>query len=240
MTWIPYKGAEWLSYTDAAIAGLITKSISASEHSTRVLEIGVFKGAWSFAVMMNDPKALMVGVDPYPYGYENAHHILLRQLKKYKITDRFQLFDTLEKVNGEFDIIHIDGSHEEIDFSKDLDFSMKFLEKNGLLVVDDVRHRSFPGLTRVLMEKISDSDFDLVLDSGQKMYFCHERRGEQLKQTIEKAFSESRLRVTTRVHPNIAKNGKQMTFKGKSFLVATPKSRLRSRIHGFVASRVLS
>jgi glycosyltransferase involved in cell wall biosynthesis len=96
---------------------------SISKNSDKYLEIGVENGyTFNNVHFLNK-----TGVDPLP-NFESDKLII-------KTSDDF--FENLD-VNTKFDIVFIDGLHQCEQVLKDVNNSIKFLNKNGIILLDDI------------------------------------------------------------------------------------------------------
>jgi hypothetical protein len=129
-----------------------------------ILEIGVHRGDFSRELFENfNPKKLIL-VDPWIafddleysnsfYGNKNKDGQSLQdqyydevvknfnnEIKNYKVEIFRNTSDIFFKANNkEFDLIYIDGNHLYDFVKKDISNSLKFLKKNGIIVLDDYK-----------------------------------------------------------------------------------------------------
>lgn len=237
MSWVPIRGSEWLSLTDAVIAGEIPKVIAKAQDSNslrhlRALEVGVYKGAWTASVLANNPKVQLCGVDPYPKGYEHARKKLMDRIHKMGLGTRYTHLDHTSQVTGRFELIHIDGNHEEKAFADDLKFAVALLENFGILVVDDVRHPWFPGIAYGLYSAISTSSLSVLIDTGNKIYLCHEKNHGALIESALLVLQASNLDVRSSLARNKTGIGsKKHTVKGRGLLFVRHRSKILTFAH---------
>lgn len=98
-----------------------------------------------------------------------------------------------------FDLIHIDGEHTESAVVKDLYFSIENLTQGGVIVVDDIWHPLFPGITSGVMKVVHELNLAPFLSTRNKMWLC---RPEYYELYFEKSLSvlkENRIRYSTGV-----------------------------------------
>jgi hypothetical protein len=162
----------WLDPIDALIACASTQNIS------HVMEIGVYKGGWALTTLLNSNSHKVYGIDPYP-GLESIHSDLKSHIIKLQLASRFFLFDSkTEFLNknsnllNSFSIIHIDGEHTESAVQSDLEFAIKLLDENGIIIVDDFFDRRFPGVSSALLFFMKAYDFRIYLITDHKAYLC--------------------------------------------------------------------
>jgi len=159
----------WLSPLDARVGVAVVRATGEA-----VLEIGVYRGGWSRAVLWNVPGARVIGIDPYPWnGGAETRVAALRTLAQAGVADRFTLHASWDELavatpDGRFDVVHVDGAHDEASVVADLDRAAAVLASGGALVVDDIRHLEYPGLVGALHRFLVKSDFRVVATTPQK------------------------------------------------------------------------
>jgi len=167
--------AEWLSRVDAVVCLAILKELRESNlppEDFRALEIGVWKGAWISVMLKNEPTLEGVGVDPYPGGAAFAQKILMSRLQELGVHRRFVHYRHVRdvKADARFALVHIDGEHSEEAVSRDLVFAKSVLHEDGVIVVDDFRHRAFPGIPSAMFRFCEAEGIRLFLVSDSKAY----------------------------------------------------------------------
>jgi hypothetical protein len=137
--------------------------------------VGVYKGAFVQTVLMNNASSHVTGIDPYPGGNE-VRQEMLRGLSGRDLTDRFALLEEwrASPETARFDVMHIDGEHSEVALRHDFEEASKRIADDGMIIVDDVRHGWFPGVTAATFRFLEQSEFCLLADSGQKFYLVRE------------------------------------------------------------------
>ncbi len=169
--WKTYPGSEWLTKLDTSL----TLEIFDKSHFKNFLEIGVWKGAWSFSILGNFGFSEGVGVDPYP-GFESIEKNLMHDVIKYGFQDRFKLYESTEELikeknpNLKFDLIHIDGEHSQKAIERDLKVASTVLTDSGVVIVDDYRHQHFPGIAAGVFNFLNSNDFASFCLTPNKMY----------------------------------------------------------------------
>jgi predicted O-methyltransferase YrrM len=172
----PDDGSEiWLARMDAELALFLLKHVSREGRGGRpaqVLEIGVWKGAWTSIVLVNVPEAQAFGVDPYPGRNSDVRRIMENRLESLGVHDRFVLTAAVNSLppHQEFDVIHIDGEHSEAAVWSDLTFALSRLAVGGVIIVDDFRHAAFPGIPSALFRFLEANDLRVFLASANKAY----------------------------------------------------------------------
>lgn len=188
--WNKSQATEFLSVVDAYIAYGLYKEIN--RENPQICEIGVWRGGWINSLCINQVDDRIVGIDPYPGLEEIKGEFEENVLSKF---GNVELYPSLNQLLAEspevtFDMVHIDGEHSEVALLNDLDSSSKILDKDGILIIDDIWHESFPGVASATFKFIHNSDFTPFLITGAKIYLCkeseHERFYESTKQILRK------------------------------------------------------
>jgi predicted O-methyltransferase YrrM len=170
--------AIWLSRRDATLSVAVLDALG-REPST-VLEIGVFRGAWSLTIAMNVPGATVFGIDPYPGGefLQSARAQALRSFADGGISHRFHLFATWDEFLATperptvVDVVHVDGRHDEVHAELDLENAHRLLADDGVIIVDDYRHISFPGIPSAMYRFLERRNYRIFLVSENKAFLC--------------------------------------------------------------------
>lgn len=194
--WMPRNGVEWASPTDLAIAAqlgpIFRKWNSRDEDSLRVLEVGVWKGAWSQTVLMNESRAEVCGIDPYPFpGGPAVRQGLETTMAKLGIASRFQLMSSWESLAapGAFDAIHIDGLHTEEAVQQDLLNSLGVMKPSSLIIIDDYRNTWYPGIAAAMWNFCRDYELRVVATTPAKAYLSPLANAGPISQSLEESLS---------------------------------------------------
>lgn len=188
---------------DAELASIIISSFSSSP---LVLEVGVWKGAWSVTVLMNTG-ADVIGIDPYPAG-EDAKTSLFRSLNDNDLGRRFTLESSWEALAPElkFDLIHVDALHTEAALDADLANADEHLSEEGVIVVDDFRHSWFPGASSAFYRFLDSKGYLILCISSNKAYVCrssaHSKLRRQFIEILKNADSFIVFDYLTNKRPN--------------------------------------
>lgn len=175
MEWyFPNDGSEAdLNERDARLVSHILCTLPAPP---RVLEIGVWKGAFVSVCLMNVPACTAVGVDPFPGDYAESRQVLSERIARLGLQERFKLVADVEDIpEGDlapFDLIHIDGEHSEAAVWRDLAFSYSAMSTTGVLVVDDINNYWHPGVASAMYRFCERTDLRLFMTSGLKGYLA--------------------------------------------------------------------
>jgi len=164
---------EWIGSTDVRVVLALLDGIDSSGAQRSVLEVGVWKGSFCAAVLVNRPGATVLGIDPYP-GNEPIRDSMFDYLSHLGVHHRFNLVVDWSDVhpNESFDLVHIDGLHTEDAVRRDLAEASRALRKGGVLVVDDIRHFWFPGIASAVYTFVANSDFRLLAMTPSKAYLA--------------------------------------------------------------------
>ena len=153
-------------------------AMSFAEKFRTALEVGVYKGGWLFTLIDNNLNIFIVGIDPYP-NLEVIKENFINEIREHKFSDRMQLYSSFNDLSNSahknltYDIIHIDGEHSESQVLRDLNNALPLLDKDGLLVVDDIFYHSYPGVTASTFSFIHKNKLSPFLFTEKKMYFCY-------------------------------------------------------------------
>jgi hypothetical protein len=173
--------SQWLSVTDAFLSSRLT----ISQESVNILEIGLYKGAWSIDILMNNSDLNGFGVDPFP-GMQDIEAKMIANMSFYDVSNRFkhyQSYESLEKDLGKlkYATIHIDGEHTERAVNRDLKFAALNICDDGLIIVDDIFHSDFPGIAASVFNFLGKEGFSSFLLTSQKMYICKKENYEMYR-----------------------------------------------------------
>lgn len=172
---------EWLSEKDAALCVEILRLLE--RPTPRVLEIGVWKGAWTVTMAGNIPDSVQVGIDPYPGGADAraAQQTAAAEIERHGFGDRVRIVDSWETLHQlatagtcprRFDLVHIDGRHTQDAAARDLEEADRVLADDGVIVVDDYRHPAFPGVAFAMYRFLEPRGFRLFLTTENKAYLA--------------------------------------------------------------------
>lgn len=196
--WWPRDGSdEWLGRPDGVLATHLlrimcdTRERSASQCEP-VLEVGVWKGAWTQVVLKNVPGVSVDGVDPYP-GYAEIGEAALESLRKLGVRDRFRLVSALSDLqpDARYSMVHLDGEHSECALELELQYADEHVVDDGIVVVDDYRNQWFPGVASALFRFLDNSDFRLFAVTGNKAYLARSGYASEYCIKVERTFSGS-------------------------------------------------
>jgi hypothetical protein len=182
--WFPTDGSqEWLNESDAELAVRITQLFP---EDCLVGEVGVWKGAWSSVVLMNQENSRVIGIDPYPNG-KPAKLVMEKRMVELGVESRFSLFDSTSDIPSQlvFSFVHIDGLHTENAVLSDLEAISSRLAPDGVIVVDDFTSPWFPGVQSALYKFIGENGFRIFLVSMQKAYITRSANAPRMWDAIK-------------------------------------------------------
>jgi hypothetical protein len=170
--------AIWLSRRDAMLSLAVLDVLD--RDTVEVLEIGVFRGAWALTVAMNVPGATVSGIDPYPGGdvVQQARVQALRGFADRGLSHRFRLFPTWDELLAVTErpaavhLVHVDGHHDEVHATIDLERADRLLAPDGVIIVDDYRHSGFPGVASAMYRFLERCDYRMFLATENKAFLC--------------------------------------------------------------------
>ena len=204
LDWWPDDGSdEWLARTDGLLAVLLLRHLDTiradQQHALEpVLEVGVWKGAWTTAILMNTSVGKVIGVDPYPnlaFVRDQVHS----RIRSLNLDDRFLLVKSLDEVPEAttFSVIHLDGNHDEAPFESDLLFAAEHIADDGVIIVDDFRHFSFPGVASALYRNLEPCNLRIFAQTEMKAYLARRDAAENYRRFFSQAARESGLTTTS-------------------------------------------
>lgn len=148
-------------------------SIKEKYKINNILEIGSFEGgsACFFSDnLLDNSTSSLICVDPFiPSNTDkeitsrfvnyNTKNIFIENIKKSKNFDKIIFFHMKSdnfflKNKNTFDLIYIDGCHEEKFIVNDIINSFKFINKNGIIWIDDYMGNTSNGKMKIYIDKI--------------------------------------------------------------------------------------
>lgn len=178
----PNDGSEaWLQEIDAHVSVRLLSHMCADKPAT-VLEVGVWKAAWTSVMLRNCPQVLAVGIDPYPMAAAPVRAEMLQRIKNLGLVDRFALHASWGEIDAssEFSMIHVDGEHSEQAALHDLECSLRHLAPGGVVIVDDFRNKWYPGVSSALYHFCRSRDMRIFLTTDAKAYVARAGDAERL------------------------------------------------------------
>lgn len=167
----PFEVQGWLSLREG-------ESLSELARGKRVLEIGSYCGRSTICLAQTAEH--VDSIDPHD-GRATPHpqdtfEMMRDNLSRYGVKDRVSMFrGTSEQINedyGPYDLVFIDGNHEEEWVQQDIGQSLRVLKPDGLLAFHDYRRKPAefdgrwdPGVTQAVNE---------LLASGGELISTHE------------------------------------------------------------------
>ena len=168
------------SYEACFIAKLIQiyiKEFKKDKLPLNVVEIGLARGT-SAIIVLNEliqQKSTYTAVDPNQtsewknIGRENIEqflHLMKKDAYTYDFMEESSITALPKLITDDkkFHISFIDGSHEEDDVIQDMDNSNALLLKNGIMVLDDVKHKGVKDAVIQFMAKNKDTYRRISID----------------------------------------------------------------------------
>jgi len=188
--------SEWLAKKDIYLVLKIIDLLRKSLVYTRflILEIGVYKGAWSETILRNRENIFCTGIDPYPTEHlQEAKKIALECMQDLIMVKKFKLLENYYLIQDAFNIIHIDGKHTEDFVEMDLNFAKKNLVNEGVIIVDDFRNQYFPGVANAMYKFLNENDFKVLIMSENKAYICKTELHHKYYKNLFKSISSENI-----------------------------------------------
>lgn len=190
---------EWLSEKDAVLCVEILRLLE--RPAPRVLEVGVWKGAWTITMAGNTPGSIQVGIDPYPGGADAraAQQTAAAEIQRHGFGNRVQIVDSWETLHRlaaaqecprQFDLVHIDGRHTQEAAARDLDEADRILADDGVIVVDDYRHVAFPGVAYAMYCFLEPRGYRIFLTTENKAYLTRTSSADRWYRAMERSLTE--------------------------------------------------
>merc|ERR1719281_1248065 len=128
------------------LEAMLLKELCFMKEPRRVLEIGMFVGYGSVAMLEGSPESQVVSleIDPYLKGW------LADCLKAFPdIAGRHEIvvgpaLDSLAKLEGEFDMVFVDANKAEYHRYVEIILERKLLSPRGVIVCDNVLYNGYP------------------------------------------------------------------------------------------------
>lgn len=177
----PNDGSEeWLHRSDAYVSVKLLSHITGEANAT-VLEVGVWKGAWTSVMLKNMPQVDATGIDPYPMSAAPVRSEMLERLEDLGVRNRFTLYSSWSDIHtSAFSMVHVDGEHSERAALRDLAFAFENLAPGGVVVVDDFRNKWYPGVASALYQFLKTHDARLFLATDRKAYIARRFDAQRL------------------------------------------------------------
>jgi len=166
-----FNYADWFSDHEAIWYNLFEKH-GLFKKKINYLEIGTFEGR-STIFVLNYLKNVKVNIVDTFSGSDEHQKINFKKVYKnfLKNTKSFEKKLSINKMpsdiffnknNKKFDLIYIDGSHYVKDVMNDCINSFKYLNKNGIMIIDDFMWNYYP--------KINENPIGAILPFIKKIY----------------------------------------------------------------------
>lgn len=154
----------------ASICGHMIRRQTELGIAGHIAEIGTFEGRFFIALAHGlAPGEHAIGVDIFTWPSEKVLDNLHENVARHGIAaDRYtaikgstadmSIADLIAPLQGRQDLqanlpirfFHIDGQHDEENLTKDLSLALPLMHPQGLIVLDDMLHPSYPGLVETV------------------------------------------------------------------------------------------
>lgn len=128
------------------LEAMLIKQLTFMSSPRRVLEIGMFVGYGSVAMLEGSPQARVVSLEIDPY----LKVWLADCLKKFPdLAARHEVvvgpaLESLPKLQGEFDLVFVDANKAEYKSYVELILQNKLLSSSGVIICDNVLYNGYP------------------------------------------------------------------------------------------------
>ncbi len=144
----------------ASISGHLIRRQGELGISGHIAEIGTFEGRFFIALALGlKPGEHAIGIDIFSWPNEKVLDYLHENCARHGLTraeytaikgntaDMTPADVIAPAKGGEIRFFHIDGQHDDTNVTNDLDLAAPLMHENGLMVLDDMLHPSYPELT---------------------------------------------------------------------------------------------
>lgn len=176
--------SDWLGILDAYICSKLFNFIVSENlpSITKLCEIGVWKGDFLFNILDNLELSInnieLIAIDPYP-KLEKIREKFLFNINKKELGSKFILYanyDSIDKSHSlGLNFMHIDGKHTESAVYKDLEFANSNMAEGGIIVIDDIFHENYIGVTSGVFKFIHNSELVPFLNTRNKLYVVNKK-----------------------------------------------------------------
>jgi len=178
----------WFADIDKFIFDFLLDLQSKEHYVGHLGEIGVYYGKClcKLAQYINENECLF-GIDKY-FSQENQKTSILNGIKRVSNMSLKQLHcleaDSNNIIVGnkiddimlqnQFRFIHIDGSHAGYNVYHDLELADNWLNKNGILVMDDWNYMIYPDVQKAFFryQLLHPKSFEMFVLTDKKAYIC--------------------------------------------------------------------
>lgn len=158
-------GSDLLKEKQTNILNLFSNNMD----KTQVLEIGFNAGFSALLMLMINPDIKLTCVDINMHKYtEPCFNQIKKDFDNIEIIFESSSTALAKLIPNKYDIVHIDGDHSESAAKNDIDNTLKIVESESILIIDDT---NMPHITRLVDRLINKNIADEIdLDKGQKYH----------------------------------------------------------------------
>lgn len=177
----------------AVIVGHILKRQTEWGIGGDAVEIGTFAGRFYIALahgLVGSERALGIDTFTWPdegllarfHGFVRAHGVPDKRVAVIKgDTAAMSVADIRGKLGAPARLIHIDGEHSPAALTRELGFARAVMHRDGVIVLDDMLHPSFPLLVGTVLDWLrANTDMRVVcvidredIAAAAKFVLCH-------------------------------------------------------------------
>jgi|694.fasta_scaffold50205_5 predicted O-methyltransferase YrrM len=201
----------WLPLVDHILIEIIGKFQRTATIQGPILEIGCYKGKSAILLgkLLGEKEELFLvdlfekisteNVMDTPLYAGLTQRNLERNLRLYQIDatvlkiDSQDIMETLSTRN--FRMIHIDAGHTYGPVSKDLHSAISMIQDDGVIILDDYRNISFPGMWLAFAEFLSNKNASVLFATETKVYLVKTEHLETYKSLLEHIRESPKFRI---------------------------------------------
>ena len=163
----PHDVEGWLDFDEG-------KELWRLSHGKRVLEIGSYCGRSTVCIAQSARE--VIAVDPHDgRGTPSPQPTLdkmVANLDRYGVLDKVSIHHSTETIDGEYELIFIDGAHDFESVRRDINHAFTVIAPGGMLAFHDYRSPRDPGVTAAVDELIAHGGEPLSLNGTLAVVRC--------------------------------------------------------------------
>uniref|UniRef100_A0A7S0BD66 Glutathione transferase n=1 Tax=Pyrodinium bahamense TaxID=73915 RepID=A0A7S0BD66_9DINO len=163
------------------LEAMLLKQLAFMAKPRRILEVGMFVGYGSAAMLEGAPSAQVVSLDIDPYLKDWVAECLAPfpdAAKRHEVLVGPAL-DSLQKADGEFDLIFVDANKAEYRRYVEIILERKLLSDSGMIVCDNVLYNGYPYVNSHFDAQPKRRDFGNAIKDFNK-WVCEHPQLEQV------------------------------------------------------------